>query len=101
MPIISFKKQRPSIHTFSGSNLMTALVAEGIPVASSCGGDGVCGKCKIQIVDGNENLSKENETELILRERLNLDSLESLEKKYRFSCQCVLLGDIVIDATYW
>jgi 2Fe-2S ferredoxin len=95
MPTIYLKKNRPQINTTSKDHLMKILMDAGIPVASSCGGDGVCGKCKVQIIDGINNLSTENETEKILRERLSIDQTQ------RISCQCHVLGDITIDTSYW
>jgi len=74
---------------------MRNLLAAGIPVASSCYGDGVCGKCRLEIVSGGENLNPANETEKILRSRLNLGKTE------RISCQTEVHGDITVDARYW
>lgn len=74
---------------------METLLAHGVPVASSCGGDGVCGKCRIQIVEGQENISIENETETFLREKYSLPS------RLRISCQVCVYGDITIDTAYW
>ena len=78
-----------------GANLMKALLQAGLPVASSCDGDGVCAKCKIVIVEGAENLSAENETEIFLKETNNIPNHS------RISCQTEILGDVVIDTTYW
>lgn len=74
---------------------MQSLLKAGLPVASSCYGDGVCGKCRLEILQGAENLSAPNETESLLRERLNL------EKGLRISCQTAVHGDITVDASYW
>lgn len=74
---------------------MSALLNAGMPVASSCFGDGVCGKCRLQIIKGQENLSAINETEQFLRERYQLAANE------RISCQTYVNGDITVDATYW
>lgn len=74
---------------------MKALLQAEVPVASSCDGDGVCAKCKIIIIEGSENLSKENETEMFLKENNNVPH------HWRISCQTKILGDIIIDATYW
>ncbi len=74
---------------------MKALLAAGLPVASSCQGDGICAKCRIQIVEGAENLSPPNPREQILRDRLRI------AREYRISCQTTVLGDIKIDASYW
>ncbi len=87
------KAHRATIETESGSNLMTVLLANGVPVASSCNGDGVCAKCRVQIKSGA--VSPPNETELILQDR------ESLKAGTRFSCQVEVLGDLEIDTPYW
>jgi len=95
MPEIAFKKSRPAVQVAQGENLMQALLAAGLPVASSCNGDGICSKCKINIISGAENLSRENDTEIFLKEK------NSIAKSYRISCQTEILGDIQVDATYW
>lgn len=92
---LKFAKTQKTLEVPSHSNLMKCLLDHNVPVASSCGGDGVCGKCQIQILEGMQNLSLENETELFLKERYKSSS------PTRFACQCVILGDLVIDAKYW
>ncbi|UYL10233.1 (2Fe-2S)-binding protein [Bdellovibrio sp. SKB1291214] len=74
---------------------MEALLKGGLPVASSCSGDGVCAKCRIQIISGAENLSPENETEKFLSET------KKVPAGSRISCQVEVLGDITVDASYW
>ncbi len=94
MVTIHFLK-RASIQVEKGSLLMKVLLENGIPVASSCNGDGVCRKCVILIVKGCENLAPPNEHEahLIDRDQLSLNQ--------RISCQTIVLGDITVDAAYW
>lgn len=74
---------------------MQSLLDAGIPVASSCNGDGVCAKCKIAIIQGTENLSIENEVEIFLKQKFDM------AKNFRISCQTQVNGDITIDTTYW
>lgn len=96
MPIISFaKKHRAPLSVGHGTNLMRGLLAADVPVASSCGGDGVCGKCRLQITRGQENLSQPNDTEKFLSEKFHL------KREQRISCQVLILGDVEVDATYW
>lgn len=95
MPLISFKKNRTPLEVLKGDNLMDCLLKAGVPVASSCNGDGVCAKCKINIISGSENLSSENETETFLKEKNNIP------KDQRISCQTNVYGDITIDTAYW
>ena len=74
---------------------MKALLGQNIPVASSCHGEGVCGKCKIRIIDGHSNLSLETQLEIDLRNKNKITS------EFRMSCQTLVLGDITIDTDYW
>lgn len=74
---------------------MKSLLDAGLPVASSCDGEGVCAKCKIIVVAGNEYLSPENETESFLKET------NSIPSGIRISCQVQVFGDITVDASYW
>jgi 2Fe-2S ferredoxin len=95
MSKISFIKDFPSVEVPVGANLMQALMDAGRAVASSCGGEGVCGKCWIKIIDGEKNLSLETDDEKFLKATNNLGS------NYRISCQAKVLGDIKVDAPYW
>lgn len=74
---------------------MQSLLDAGIPVASSCNGEGVCAKCKIVIIEGAENLSRENELEIFLKQKFNI------AKNIRISCQTQVNGNVTIDTTYW
>ena len=74
---------------------MQALLASEVPVASSCGGEGVCGKCRLLISLGEKNLSTPQEAELFLKEKYQL------KKNERISCQVFVHGDIEVDAGYW
>ncbi|NQT06796.1 MAG: DUF4445 domain-containing protein [Candidatus Omnitrophica bacterium] len=50
---IVFKPDDKRIQVNKGENLLHAAVQAGIYIHSSCGGDGVCGRCKVIIKDGN------------------------------------------------
>ncbi|HEX4923268.1 MAG TPA: 2Fe-2S iron-sulfur cluster-binding protein [Bdellovibrionales bacterium] len=95
MATISFAKSRAPIDVPDGSNLMRALLNNGIPVASSCNGDGVCTKCRLKIVAGKENLSKETELEADLRD------IHEIPNGERISCQTTVNGPVTVDASYW
>ena len=96
MPTIRFDKgNRPDLVVGAGVNLMRALLDAGLPVASSCHGDGVCAKCRLKVSGEIASLSVPNETELFLKERFELGP------EIRISCQTLVLGDVTIDASYW
>ena len=78
MPLIRFLKDKfNEFEVLMGANLMNSLKEKNIPVASSCGGEGVCTKCKVIILKGKTSLSID------------------------LSCQTHVFEDITIDATYW
>jgi 2Fe-2S ferredoxin len=94
--VVSFAKNgMQALLVEPNTNLMKALLQQGIPVASSCGGEGICGKCRLLIVDGESHLSKKSETEQFLCQTLSLKPTE------RISCQTFVLGDVKVDAGYW
>lgn len=80
----------------AGTHLMSCLIAAGIPVASSCGGDGVCGKCRVRILSHPENIVSH-------KEQLKRSSTQTFQLKddERLSCQSLVQGDITIAASYW
>lgn len=95
MPFIQFIKSKPPVFAEEGTNLMQALLKAGLPVASSCGGDGICGKCRITVHAGMEHLSLPESQEQFLAKKFNFKANE------RLSCQVHLKGDVTVDATYW
>lgn len=95
MPIIRRPRQGDQITVEKGCNLMTALQENNIPVASSCAGDAVCGKCLIEVLHGRENLNSPNAEEKFLLEK------DRVPTRFRISCQCRVNGDLEVDAPYW
>lgn len=75
-------------------SLMDNLLEHGLPVASSCRGDGICGKCRMRI-----------------RPLLTLPPPSELEKKTleknkaepdeRLSCQIYPTQNLIVETTYW
>jgi ferredoxin len=107
MAKITLRKEReksataPSIEVEKGANLMQSLLSHGKPVASSCYGKGICSKCRVQVVEGSENLSKPNALEKMLREKLK-DTRQALAENERLSCQTRLLDEeVMLDTGYW
>ena len=93
--MIRFSKDIPELEVEEGSNLMQTLLRANIPVASSCYGKGICSKCRVQVLEGSENLNKETPLEQELKTKHKLAS------DIRISCQCRVKGDIKIDTPYW
>ncbi len=83
---------------------MKSILNAGLPVASSCNGDGVCSKCKMTVTeeppfaDGTaleKPLSPPGEIERFLLTKFKLKS------PLRISCQVQVTCDISVETTYW
>lgn len=86
--------QVPSSDSESQS-LMGILLKAQLPVASSCKGEGICGKCRVLVLKGNENLSLPTGLETKTKNKNKITDSE------RLACQAYLTGDITIDTNYW
>jgi uncharacterized 2Fe-2S/4Fe-4S cluster protein (DUF4445 family) len=68
-----------------GENLLRAAVAAGVHINASCGGEGVCGKCKILLESGDLDST-----------RPGLLSDEEWDLGYRQACQSWVRGDVTV-----
>lgn len=75
-----------SISATANTSIMEALKKEGIYLASSCGGKGTCGKCKVMVKSGA----------VVSRSKIKL-SQGDIKKGYVLSCQSFPKGDIAIE----
>ena len=92
---IRFWPSGKSHRTSPGVSLLDATRAAGLPIASACGADGVCGRCGVTIIAGTESLSRETEAETRLK-RLN-----RVDPSLRLACRAVVSGDVEVSAAYW
>jgi len=64
----------------------------GAPLGNSCGGVGVCARCKVRIVNGAETLTPPTNVEL---------RFGRLGDGERLACQAVVGGDVEVTTGYW
>lgn len=83
--IIRFMPHEKEIKVPSGTNLIRAAMEAGVHINASCGGEGVCGKCRVLIEEG----SVEGGGQDRLRP-------EDLEKGYRLACQSIVNENITV-----
>lgn len=100
--VASIRFVKPDLSSFgeqkveSGSILMDSLLKIGLPVASSCRGDGVCTKCRLRVhALEPDAVSPITDFEQSLLDRIAADDDE------RISCQTKVRGRIEVDADYW
>lgn len=72
-------------------NLMDVLMQAGLPVASSCLGEGICSKCAVELNPQSQASGLEIKTLEKNKQSLNL----------RLCCQVFIDSDLTVRATYW
>ncbi len=71
-------------------NLLEAMTRQGIYMSAACGGRGTCGKCKIQLIEGNLKITSSDK---------KVFSKDELNDGCRLSCQAYPEADLTIKLT--
>jgi len=82
---VTFKPYDLTVEVPEGENLLRVALQAGVHINASCGGEGVCGKCRILLEEGDLNS---------LRSGLLSDEEWSLG--YRQACQSQVVSDLVV-----
>ncbi len=81
---ISFLPDNITIEVDKGENLLAAAAEAGVYIHAYCGGDGVCGKCKVKIDQGE-----------VRSEKANLKQ-EDWDQGYRLACLSSVQSDLTV-----
>jgi uncharacterized 2Fe-2S/4Fe-4S cluster protein (DUF4445 family) len=84
-PRVTFKPYDLTVKVPEGENLLRAALDAGVHINASCGGEGVCGKCRILVEAGQPSCPS---TTLLSSEEWHLG--------YRQACQCQVVGDVEV-----
>lgn len=82
---VMFYPHNKSITAEDGDNLLRVAMEAGVHINASCGGEGVCGKCRVIIEDG--------QVEGGITEKL---SSEDVNKGYRQACLSTVKSDLSV-----
>jgi uncharacterized 2Fe-2S/4Fe-4S cluster protein (DUF4445 family) len=82
---VTFKPYDITIEVEEGENLLRAALRAGVHINASCGGEGVCGKCRVILEEGQVECA---DSSLLTQEDCSLG--------YRQACQCRVVSDIVV-----
>ncbi len=82
---ITFLPEKKSISVDSGTDILTAAIKSGIHIYNSCGGEGVCGRCKVIIKKGK-----------YVTERSGRVSERERNKGYVLACRTTPQSDLEI-----
>jgi len=85
---VTFQPEGRSMYVLPGTTLIEAAGRAGIPINAPCGGAGVCGKCRIEIVDGAPTPTEVDTAHL---------SADELKQGFRLACQTKVRDDMVVQ----
>ena len=83
---VTFQPSDKRVEIDKDTTLLEAGAQAGVYISSICGGDGICGKCRLIIKKGN---IKANPTTLLSR--------EEIRKGYVLACQTTAEGDLEVE----
>lgn len=82
---IHFLPDNVHVTVEDGENLLTAAAAAGVYIHAYCGGDGVCGKCKVQLEKGD-----------VVSDNAATLKQSEYDKGIRLACKAKVVSDITV-----
>lgn len=90
MPKVSFQPAGTVCDVTVGTTILRASNAYGAGLSSCCGGRAICTTCRVEVLDGMDQLSKVEDYESDMLELLRIGA------SFRLGCQARVHGDIVV-----
>ena len=85
---VRFQPSGRQVRVALGTSIAEAARSAGIHINNLCGGEGVCGECRVRVIKGDYEMESSAES---------FFSDDELEQGYVLACQSKILGDIEID----
>jgi adenylate cyclase len=95
VPRVHFKPLGKSREIRSGATILAAANQVEVPIGQSCSGDGICGWCKVIIVEGEDGLMPPTPLER------KLMAANKFAGNERAACLAKVKGDVTVTTTYW
>ena len=84
---VTFLPDKKEVEVEDGVSLLEAAGQAGVYVQSLCGGQGVCGQCRLQVVRGSARADKES---------LGFFNADEISKGYVLACQTPITEDLEV-----
>jgi adenylate cyclase len=95
MPTVEFIPSGVKIELMPGESILDAAVRAGLSFANACSGGGVCGGCRIQVLEGENNLPEPSALEA------NVMQTYGYGPQDRAACLVIPTGDVKVTTSYW
>ena len=93
--MVCFRPGGRTVAVSYDATLLQAAQEASLPVGSSCRGEGVCGWCRVTVLEGAKNLDDPDARELEVLRRVEAGESE------RLACVARVRGAVTITASYW
>ena len=93
--VVTFTPLGLAAQALENESVLDVARRAGVPLGNSCGGVGVCTRCKVRVLTGEENLSPPTSLEL------RFGAPRGFLPGERMACQSVVNGDCSVTTTYW
>lgn len=93
MKRVRFVPSNIELEVDDNTELFDAIQGADLPIASSCGAQGACGKCGIRVLSGS--VSEQTQREVRIKKANRIDP------ELRLSCLIHAESDLIITTDYW
>ena len=92
---VRFQPSGRSVRVAAGSSLLEAARRAGLPIASACGGEALCGRCGVSVLSGESALPPPGAPEARAKRRNRVPA------EQRLACRVAVSSDLEVTAGYW
>jgi ferredoxin len=93
--VVTFTPLGRSADAKPDESILDVARRAGVPLGNSCGGVGICSRCKVRMLTGAENVSPPTSIET------RFAAARGFAGDERMACQAVVLGNCEVTTTYW
>lgn len=86
MPRVTFVDEGKTAEFPAGRTLLSCALDMRVRISHVCGGDGACGTCRVEVLQGWDQLTPPTPDE----------TYKELEPPHRLSCQAKLINDVAV-----
>jgi len=93
--VVSFSPLNQQAEAKEDETVLDVARRAGVPLGNSCGGVGVCARCRVRVVSGAESLSPPTSMEV------RFGTARGFAEDERMACQAVVTANCTVTTTYW
>lgn len=86
MPRVTFRDCGIAAYCAERGTILECALASGIEISHICGGEGACGTCRVEILEGWDRQNPQTPDEIS----------RNMKPPYRLACQASIRDDIVV-----